>query len=117
LTVVWASMADKDVATTAAAMVASSALDGATVVCTAVDAPRALAPPALAEAWRAGAALAGRSLAVDAAATPDAALDRVLAGRGAPGTGPIVIAGSLYLVGQARARLVDDPLLRDPVAT
>jgi len=117
LTVVWASMADKDVAATVAAMVASSALDGATVVCTAVDAPRALAPPALAEAWRAGAALAGRSLAVDAAATPDAALDRVLAGRGAPGTGPIVIAGSLYLVGQARARLVDDPLLRDPVAT
>ena len=29
--------------------------------------------------------------------------------------GPIVVAGSLYLVGAARARLVDDPLLRDPV--
>jgi hypothetical protein len=26
-----------------------------------------------------------------------------------------VVAGSLYLVGAVRARLVDDPLLRDPV--
>ena len=29
--------------------------------------------------------------------------------------GPIVVAGSLYLVGAVRARLVDDPLLRDPI--
>ena len=28
--------------------------------------------------------------------------------------GPVVVAGSLYLVGAVRARLVDDPLLRDP---
>jgi len=28
--------------------------------------------------------------------------------------GPVVVAGSLYLVGAARARLVDDPELRDP---
>jgi len=43
---------------------------------------------------------------------PDAgaALDRALAS--APG--PVVVAGSLYLVGIVRARLVDDPLLRDP---
>jgi folylpolyglutamate synthase/dihydropteroate synthase len=27
--------------------------------------------------------------------------------------GPIVVAGSLYLVGEVRARLVDDPALRD----
>jgi hypothetical protein len=29
--------------------------------------------------------------------------------------GPVVVAGSLYLVGAVRARLVDDPLLRDPI--
>jgi folylpolyglutamate synthase/dihydropteroate synthase len=28
--------------------------------------------------------------------------------------GPIVVAGSLYLVGAVRAELVDDPDLRDP---
>jgi hypothetical protein len=28
--------------------------------------------------------------------------------------GPVVVAGSLYLVGAARAMLVDDPDLRDP---
>ena len=43
---------------------------------------------------------------------PDRALDLALA----TGDGPVVVAGSLYLVGAARARLVDDPLLRDPVA-
>ena len=32
------------------------------------------------------------------------------------GRGPIVVAGSLYLVGAVRAHLVDDPALRDPVA-
>ena len=45
------------------------------------------------------------------AADPGAALDRALAGPG----GPVVVAGSLYLVGAVRARLVDDPLLRDPI--
>ena len=29
--------------------------------------------------------------------------------------GPVVVAGSLYLVGAARARLVDDPALLDPI--
>jgi hypothetical protein len=39
-----------------------------------------------------------------------ASLDGALAGA----AGPIVVAGSLYLVGEARARFVDDPDLRDP---
>jgi folylpolyglutamate synthase/dihydropteroate synthase len=45
-------------------------------------------------------------------AEPDvrAALEGILAGP----AGPLVVAGSLYLVGAVRARLVDDPLLRDP---
>jgi hypothetical protein len=45
-------------------------------------------------------------------AEPDVhvALDRILAGP----AGPLIVAGSLYLVGAVRARLVDDPQLRDP---
>ena len=39
----------------------------------------------------------------------EAALDRALA----EAPGPVVVAGSLYLVGAVRARLVDDPALRD----
>jgi dihydrofolate synthase/folylpolyglutamate synthase len=109
--VVWAAMADKDVQATVRAVLASPLLEGATIVCTAVDAPRALAPSALADAWRAGAAEAGRAVRVRVAPTPGAALDEALGRAG----GPVVVAGSLYLVGEARARLVDDPLLRDPV--
>ena len=44
---------------------------------------------------------------------PVAALERALAA----GDGPIVVAGSLYLVGAIRAQLVDDPALRDPEPT
>jgi hypothetical protein len=47
---------------------------------------------------------------VVAMSDPDAALQVALES----GTGPIVVAGSLYLVGAVRARLVDDPALRDP---
>ena len=36
-------------------------------------------------------------------------------GRGGTGPGPVIVAGSLYLVGAARAILVDDPrLVPDP---
>ncbi len=108
LVVVWSAMADKDVDGTIAAVARSAALAGATVICTAPDVPRALAPERLAAAWsRAG----GPGLVVRVAPTPEAALDTAL---GLPG-GPVVVAGSLYLVGAARARLVDDPALRDPV--
>ena len=52
--------------------------------------------------------------AVEAIATPEAALERALGGAAPAGPpGPIVVAGSLYLVGEVRARLVDDPALRD----
>jgi dihydrofolate synthase / folylpolyglutamate synthase len=113
LTLVWAAMADKDIEATVRAIAASPALEGGTVVCTAVDAPRALAPADLADAWRAAARAVGRRVDVRAVTTPAAALDEALGS----GDGAIVVAGSLYLVGEARARLVDDPLLRDPVAT
>jgi hypothetical protein len=38
------------------------------------------------------------------------AIDRAIGS----GRGPVVVAGSLYLVGTARGHLVDDPDLRDP---
>ena len=106
LTVVWASMADKDVAGVIAAVAGSPAMAGATVVCTALDLPRALPAADLADAWRAG--LPGADIRV--APTPELALDLALR----TGRGPVVVAGSLYLVGAARARLVNDPSLRDP---
>jgi hypothetical protein len=57
----------------------------------------------LAARWR------RRGAVVLAEPDPIAALDRAL---GSPG--PVVVAGSLYLVGTARGHLVDDPALRDP---
>ncbi len=107
LTLVWAAMVDKDVPGTVAAAARSNALAGATVVCTAVDLPRAMAPADLAAAWR----TALPDGTVLTAHDPDAALDLAFA----RAEGPMVVAGSLYLVGAARARLVDDPGLRDPV--
>jgi folylpolyglutamate synthase/dihydropteroate synthase len=68
--------------------------------------PRALDAQSLADRWR---TLAPGS-SVEVVAEPAAALDTAL--RGADG--PVVVAGSLYLVGLVRGLLVDDPLLRDP---
>jgi dihydrofolate synthase / folylpolyglutamate synthase len=106
LVVVWASMADKDVEGVVAAAASSPTLAGATIVCTALDLPRAMPAADLSAVWRA--ALPGAD--VRTAPTPDTALDLALA----TGRGPVVVAGSLYLVGAVRARLVDDPAVRDP---
>jgi dihydrofolate synthase / folylpolyglutamate synthase len=106
LTLVSASMADKDVDGIVAALAAAVALRDADVIATAVDLPRALPAAELAARWRAY----GFARDVVVESDPLQALDRALAA----GDGPIVVAGSLYLVGAVRARLVDDPLLRDP---
>jgi dihydrofolate synthase/folylpolyglutamate synthase len=108
ITLVLGAMADKDVAGVLAALAASSVARSARVVCTEVDLPRALPAGRLARGW-ASVAPGQRPVVV----TPvGAALERAL--DEAPG--PIVVAGSLYLVGAVRAMLVDDPELRDPVA-
>jgi folylpolyglutamate synthase/dihydropteroate synthase len=99
-------MADKDVAGVVAAACRARALAGATVVCTTLDLPRALPAEALAAAWRTAAP--GAVIRVES--EPDEALDVALA----TGSGPVIVAGSLYLAGMARSRLVDDPALRDP---
>ena len=109
ITLVTASMADKDVAGVVGALAAARSLGGATVICTSLDVPRALSSHDLAALWETG--LPGATVLVER--DPRSALDRAMASR--PGAaGPIVVAGSLYLVGAARGRLVDDPALRDP---
>jgi dihydrofolate synthase/folylpolyglutamate synthase len=107
VTLLTAMMADKDVAGTVAALSAAAALAGAHVIATQVEGPRALAAEALAAIWTAG----DPRLQVTAQPDADRALDEALR----DARGPIVVAGSLYLVGHVRARLVDDPVLRDPV--
>jgi dihydrofolate synthase / folylpolyglutamate synthase len=108
-TLVWASMRDKDVESVVAAVARSPIVARATVICTAMDLPRALAPDRLAAVWRAW----SPDASVLVVASPDMALDLALA---TGGDGPVIVGGSLYLVGAIRRRLVDDPELRDPVA-
>jgi len=105
-TVVVAAMADKDVAGIAEALAAAGALRGARIIATRLDLPRALPSDALAAAWRASLPT-GRVESI-----PE--VDRALAAALRDGIGPVAVAGSLYLVGEARRRWVDDPLLRDP---
>jgi dihydrofolate synthase/folylpolyglutamate synthase len=105
ITLVLASMADKDVAGVLAALAASPVARAARVICTQVDLPRALPAERLAAGW--AAVVPGSQPAVVRPVA--AALERALAD--APG--PVVVAGSLYLVGAGRALLVDDPELRD----
>jgi dihydrofolate synthase/folylpolyglutamate synthase len=110
ITLLMATMADKDVAGMVGALIGSSALRGARVLCTALDVPRALPADALARLW---ADVQGVTVAVDRDAAK--ALERAL--RPTDGEGPVVVAGSLYLVGMARGILVDDPDLREPGST
>ncbi len=107
LTLVTASMADKDVAGVVAALAASPAMAGSTVICTSLPAPRALPAADLAALWRATGV--PRTIVVE-----DDPIDAAAAALVAEPSGPVLIAGSLYLVGAARSHLVDDPSLRDP---
>jgi dihydrofolate synthase / folylpolyglutamate synthase len=109
VTLVHGSMADKDVPGIVGALGASTALQGATVIATQVSGERALAADEVAAHWRA----TGSGAAVEAVADVGGALDRSLELAGHAG-GPVVVAGSLYLVGEARRRWLDDPALRDP---
>lgn len=108
LTLVTATMADKDVDGIVSALAAAEALRGGRVVATRLDVPRALAVDVLGDRWR----RLAPGLRVTEVADPVVALDGALAAA----DGPVLVAGSLYLVGLARGRLVDDPLLRDPPA-
>ena len=115
---VLAIMADKDVDGVLRALAGSRLLREARVICTSPPGGRALPAERLAARWG---ALVGRP--AEAISEPAAALDSALSGgRGSAtgfarnrGGGPVVVAGSLYLVGAARAILVSDPaLVPDP---
>ena len=100
-----ATMADKDVDGLIGGLVQSPELARARVVATSLDVARALPAEALSERWR----VLAPAASVEAVPDVRGALDQALDGP----DGPLVVAGSLYLVGAARGRLVDDPALRD----
>jgi dihydrofolate synthase/folylpolyglutamate synthase len=105
-----AAMADKDVDGVITALRASAVVRAARVIATSLpDLPRALPAAELAARWRAAGADA-----VAAVDDPATALDAARPTGQADDAGVLVVAGSLYLVGAVRARLVDDPALRDP---
>lgn len=106
ITLVVGAMADKDVAGIAATLGRAESLRGARILATRVDLPRAMPALELATIWRAALPAA----TVEAIDEVGRALDTAI--ESAPG--PVVVAGSLYLVGEARRRWLDDPLVRDP---
>jgi dihydrofolate synthase/folylpolyglutamate synthase len=96
ITLILGILADKDVTGVIDALREASLLRGARVLATTIpDAPRSLDSVALAAAWGPGAA---------AVASTDEALVRGIESA-ASEDGPLVVAGSLYLVGHARGRL------------
>jgi len=110
VTLVHGSMSDKDVAGIVDAILAAAPARGATVIATQVPGERAMPAENVADLWRRRAASGIRTTVIPEVG---AALDAALSAAGRAG-GPVVVAGSLYLVGEARRRWLDDPLLRDP---
>ena len=108
LMLIHGSMADKDVGGIVAAINGSAALEGARIIATQVPGERALPAAELARHWREVRPKAQVVAIPDTAAALDRAIDIA--------EGTVVVAGSLYLVGEARRRWVDDPRLRDPEA-
>lgn len=106
ITLVHGSMGDKDVDGIIASLAGSAAMRDARIVATQVAGERAMPAAALAGRWRA----ARPDAIISAVSDVGAALD----GAVAEAPGPVVVAGSLYLVGEARRRWVDDPAVRDP---
>ena len=106
MTLVHGSMADKDVDGIIRALDRAAGLKGARIIATQIPGERAMPAAELARHWLA-ARPRGR---VDIVADVETALGRAVA----EATGTIVVAGSLYLVGEARRRWLDDPRTRDP---
>jgi dihydrofolate synthase/folylpolyglutamate synthase len=113
-TVLFALMGDKDAAGMIERLSSSVALAGASIITTRVAMPRAMAAADLAAAWREQVDRLGLDVIELRSVEPvHAALQEALEQVRANG-GPLVVAGSLYLVGEVRGLLVDDPDLRDP---
>ena len=106
-------MADKDLVGILERLSRSAGLTGARIITTRIANPRALPAAALAAASReflSGAR--GEQPEIVPLEPVEAALDDALKASSREG-GPLVVAGSLYLAGEVRGRLVDDPTLRD----
>jgi len=97
ITLVIAAMADKSIDQMFRALTASPLLRDAHVICTSVGDVRSATTDSLATAARA----AGLGAKISSASDPDAALDAAARTRGA-----VIVAGSLYLVGAVRKRLL-----------
>jgi dihydrofolate synthase/folylpolyglutamate synthase len=106
MTLVHGSMADKDVDGIVRALDRAAALEGARIIATQVPGERALPAGELARRWRQVRPGAMITPVADVREAFDRAIDQA--------TGTVVVAGSLYLVGEARRRWLDDPRTRDP---
>ena len=123
-TLLFGALSDKEVDRMVSALASSRALRSARVIATTVpDTSRALAADAVTAAWHRvtgmGSAAGRRSgsevrIEVESIAAVDQALARALQ-LGREHGGPVVVAGSLYLVGHVRGKLMPDPPL--PPAT
>jgi dihydrofolate synthase / folylpolyglutamate synthase len=103
-------VADKEVERVVAALARAAPIRGGRVIVTSVPGtPRSLEPALHAAAWRRAVPPAEVIVEGDV----DAALEMAIE-HGRRDNGPVIVAGSLYLVGHVRGRLVDDPSLRDP---
>jgi dihydrofolate synthase/folylpolyglutamate synthase len=96
-TLILAAMADKDVAGVCAALAAVPLLRTARVLCTSVGDARSLSVDALLPIVRA----AGLGAHAEMCPDPAAAMQRA-----AESSGPVIVAGSLYLVGAVREALL-----------
>jgi dihydrofolate synthase/folylpolyglutamate synthase len=105
---------DKQVSAMAEALAHSDGLRGAGVIATTVPGtPRSLKAADVADAWKAAAEHRGGASSIRAIESVDDALQAAV--QLALGEdGPLIVAGSLYLVGHVRGKLFDDPALRDP---
>jgi dihydrofolate synthase/folylpolyglutamate synthase len=104
VTLVLAAMADKSIAKIFSELAASPLLQSARLICTSVGDDRSSTPESLAAMARA----AGLGTTIETAADPHAALNAASRDRGA-----VIVAGSLYLVGAVRERLLRQGRLPD----
>jgi dihydrofolate synthase/folylpolyglutamate synthase len=103
-TLILGLMADKDVAGMIGPLASAGVLRGARIITTQVDAPRAMRAADLAAAWR-----SASEVGADQEVLVRETVDRP-SHRGplrSQGGGPLLVLGSLYLVGAIRGRLVE----------
>ena len=104
-TLILGLMADKDVAGMVGPLASAGVLQGARIITTQVDVPRAMRAADLAAAWR-SASEVGAEKEVVVSETVDSALDMAVPSVRTD-DGPLLVLGSLYLVGAIRGRLVE----------